>query len=113
MPQILWDWSKGNKALSIDIHYRTRYLDFMMRHVEYESCLVCPKNQHNIKLPLNKRLCLCEQSERSMCIFDTLKNDNNINLATIDVKTTYAMIRYMLETFVFHVVEDGAIVSQV
>ncbi|KAF9690476.1 hypothetical protein EKO04_011412 [Ascochyta lentis] len=110
---ILWEWSKKNKALSIDMHYRDRYLDFMMRHVEYESCLVCPKNRHNIELPFSKRLCLCKLSERSICIFDTLKNDPNIDLAAIDVATTYAMIRYMLRTFVFHIVKDDAVVSQV
>lgn len=64
--RILRDWSKKNISLQVDISFYHRYLDFMMRHVEYESCLVCPERPHNLQLPPNKRICFCDQVRRCL-----------------------------------------------
>jgi hypothetical protein len=58
---VLLEWSKKNKSLEIDITFYFRYLDFLMRQIELESCLVCHENEHNIRLPLEKRICFCDR----------------------------------------------------
>jgi hypothetical protein len=57
---ILAKWAEHNLALRVDMLFWDHYWEFKVRQTQYESCTICHGSYAMMKLPENKRHCVCE-----------------------------------------------------